>query len=81
MTLKIAQALQSRTFWTVVLIVVGNALNAKYGFVSANIAAYASTVLGLLAAYFHVNPSQDYTATVTPTVTPVVSVEPTVPLV
>lgn len=62
-TLKIAQLLQSRTFWTIVVLLVGNFLNAKYGFVSVNVSGFGSLILTTLAAYFHINPSQDYTLT------------------
>jgi hypothetical protein len=75
-TLKIAQLLQSRTFWTIVVIVIGNILNVKYGLVNANISDLGNTILGMLAAYFKVNPSQDYSATVTSLAAPTVVTPP-----
>lgn len=65
---KLQMLLNSRTFWTVVVIVLGNILNVKYHFFSANLTDCANVILGTLASYFHVTPSQDYTSTPTPEV-------------
>lgn len=63
---KLKQLLNSRTFWSIAVLVLGNILNVKYHFFSADITDCANAILGSLASYFHVTPSQDYTATDTP---------------
>jgi hypothetical protein len=57
---KLALAVRSRTFWTVVLLVAMNTIPQLKGLVSQQVLDGINTVLGLLAAYFHVNPSQNY---------------------
>jgi hypothetical protein len=59
---KITQALTSRTVWTVVVIVLLNTVPAlKNMFPSAAWLDSVNGLLTLLAGYFHVNPSQNYT--------------------
>jgi hypothetical protein len=52
--------LGSRTFWTVVVIFVLNGFNGIHGMIPAGWVLPLDTVLGLLAVYFKVNPSQNY---------------------
>jgi hypothetical protein len=55
---KITLALKSRTFWTVAVMVVLNVLpHLPFNGETRDL---ITGVLGLLAAYFHVNPSQNY---------------------
>ena len=57
---KIVLALKSRTFWTVVLLVLLNTVPQLKGTVSQNVLDLINGVLGLAATYFHVNPSRNY---------------------
>ncbi len=57
---KIQLALGSRTFWTIAIAIVINTINANTKFIPANILDIVNPILGLLATYFHVNPSQNY---------------------
>lgn len=57
---KIALALKSRTFWTIVVAVVVNSINANLKFMGPHTVEVVNTVLGLLATIYHVNPSQTY---------------------
>lgn len=57
---KLKLTLKSRTFWTVVLLVAINTVPQLKGAVSQQVLDIVNTVLGVLAAYFHVNPSQNY---------------------
>lgn len=59
---KIKLALGSRTFWTVVITVIINTLNVNAQLIPAGVVDILNPILGLLAAYFHVNPSQNYKA-------------------
>lgn len=52
----------SRTFWTVVAMFVIGGLNAIVPVIPADLQAVAMAALGILATYFHVNPSQSYTS-------------------
>lgn len=61
---KIGLALKSRTFWTLVVTLVINAVNANIQWIPAGDVVYVNGVLFLLATYFHVNPSQTYAAPV-----------------
>ena len=59
---KLLLALKSRTVWTVVLILLINTVPTLKGlFPNAAWLDTATTVLTILAGYFHVNPSQNYT--------------------
>jgi len=50
----------SRTFWTLVVMFVVGGLNAIVPVLPASVQTIAMAILGLLATYFHVNPSQTY---------------------
>jgi hypothetical protein len=56
---KFALALKSRTFWTVVVMLVFNLI--PHLPVDQSVKDLVNGILTLLAAYFHVNPSQNYT--------------------
>ncbi len=57
---KIALVLKSRTFWTLVVIFIINGFNGIHNSLPTSIIMPLDAVLGLLATYFHINPSQDY---------------------
>jgi hypothetical protein len=57
---KFALALRSRTFWTVVVMLVFNLI--PHLPVDQSVKDLVNGILTLLAAYFHVNPSQNYNA-------------------
>ncbi len=57
---KIALTLRSRTFWTIVLLFVIGGFDSISNVIPAGMATPVEGVLALLAAYFHVNPSQQY---------------------
>lgn len=62
---KFTQALHSRTFWTVVIMVIFNAI--PHIPLDQGLKDLITTILGLLATFFHVNPNVVYTpAGVTP---------------
>jgi len=58
---KVKLALKSRTFYTMLFTVAMNAVNANAQFIPGADMVYVNGVMFLLASYFHVNPSQDYT--------------------
>lgn len=60
---KITQALQSRTFWTLVVMFLIGGVQAITAVIPAGWETPIMGVLGILAAYFHVNPSQNYDST------------------
>jgi len=53
---------KSRTFYTVLLLVLLNTVPQLKGLVSQQIIDIINTILGILVTYFHVNPSQNYEA-------------------
>jgi hypothetical protein len=57
---KIILAFKSRTFWTVVLLICLNTVPELKGLVSQNALDVINGILGLIATYFHVSPSQEY---------------------
>ena len=57
---KVLLALKSKTAWTIVLAIVVNTINANKQFIPTNILDIVNPILGLMATYFHVNPSQNY---------------------
>lgn len=62
---KFTQTLHSRTFWTVVIMILVNILPQLPW--SKEVKDLITIILGLLATYYHVNPNQVYTpAGVTP---------------
>lgn len=54
--------LKSRTFYTLLVTFLLNGYNAISPSVSPDVAVIVNAVLMMLATYFHVNPSQNYTA-------------------
>ncbi len=54
--------LKSRTFWTVVAMFVVGGVNGVLPVLPAPVQTLAEGLLGVLAVYFHVNPSQNYKA-------------------
>ena len=59
---KITQIAKSRTFWTLVVLFVVNGVGAIQASIPADILRVVNMVLGMLTTYFHVNPSQNYSA-------------------
>lgn len=57
---KVILALGSRTFWVIVLTIVINTINANTAFIPAGAMDIINPLLGLLATYLHVSPSQYY---------------------
>ncbi len=57
---KIQLALRSRTFWTIVAMFVINGLQGVHGSIPPSVVAVLDPILSVLAIYFHVNPSQNY---------------------
>jgi len=53
---------KSRTFWTIVAMFVVGGGNAIVPVLPAAVQAVALGILGILATYFHVTPSQNYNA-------------------
>lgn len=51
---------KSRTFWTVVAMFFIGGLNAIVQVIPPDFQTVAMAVLGILATYFHVNPTQAY---------------------
>jgi hypothetical protein len=51
---------KSRTFWTIVLMFIVGGGNAIVPVLPASLQALAMLMLGGMATYFHVNPSQTY---------------------
>lgn len=59
---KIILALKSRTVWTVIVMFLIGGVNAVASFIPAGLETPVMGALALLAAYFKVTPSQNYTA-------------------
>ena len=59
---KTGLALGSKTFWTIVVIVLVNGVPALKAYIPTDLVPVVDSILGALAVYFHVNPSQDYTS-------------------
>jgi hypothetical protein len=57
---KIALALKSRTFYSVLATVIVNAVNANAQFIPTSDMVYVNLALAGITSYFHVNPSQNY---------------------
>ena len=57
---KVALALGSRTFWTIVLLVLLNTLPEIKNSIPAKTFDLINTIVGVIATYFHVSPRQDY---------------------
>lgn len=58
---KIILALKSRTIWTSVVLFLVNATPMFNSVLPPEWKALVDAILGLLVAYFHLNPSQGYT--------------------
>jgi hypothetical protein len=54
------QAVTSRTVWTIIVMVLVNGVPAVTGLIPAGLVPLVNVVLGLLATYFKVSPSQAY---------------------
>ncbi len=61
---KIKLALASRTFWTLVAIFFINTVHANSGVIPVQVMDALNPLLILLATYFKVYPSQDYSTPV-----------------
>lgn len=57
---KLQKLLSSRTFWAVVVIVALNTVNAVADMFDPTVLNTLTLILGALASYFKVNPSQNY---------------------
>lgn len=57
---KINKALKSRTVWTIMALFLINGFNAISAELSPEVLAVVNPILGLLAIYFKVSPSQKY---------------------
>lgn len=57
---KIMLAVKSRTVWTVVAMFLVGGVSAVQSFIPVQYTGLVEGVLGLLAMYFHINPSQEY---------------------
>lgn len=57
---KIFKLLTSRTFWVIVLMFLVGGTHAITQFLPSALVMPLEGVLGLLASYLHVNPSQEY---------------------
>jgi|TARA_R100000789_G_scaffold62339_1_gene59351 hypothetical protein len=54
------KALKSRTVWTIVVMAVVNGVASVEALIPGAVLTWLNPVLGLLAIYFKVNPSQNY---------------------
>ena len=63
---KVMLALKSRTFWTLVFMFAFNAIEVVSPNLSPETRTLVNGVMGLLAVFFHVNPSQQYNGTTPP---------------
>jgi Mg2+/Co2+ transporter CorB len=57
---KLEKALTSRTVWTLVILIGTNIVNAFGSYLSTDLMILITSVLGALAVYFKVTPSQKY---------------------
>jgi hypothetical protein len=57
---KIIKVLKSRTFWTIVVLVLFNGVSSIRNLVAPEYQPILDILLGLAATYFHINPSQKY---------------------
>jgi hypothetical protein len=56
----IIKTLKSRTVWTIVLMVATNVVSMLVGVVPPEVLTLINTILGALAVYFKISPSQKY---------------------
>lgn len=54
-------ALKSRTVWALIFLIATNVVSALSGNISPDILVLINSILGSLAIYFKLNPSQAYT--------------------
>ena len=66
---KLTQFFTSRTVWTIIVMLAFNLIAYIHPFVSDALYTLINGLLTILAGYFHINPSQNYTV---PPVTPAV---------
>lgn len=52
--------IKSRTFWSIVVLVAVNTVPQLRGYLSPELLDLFNVVLGALATYFHITPSQKY---------------------
>lgn len=57
---KIIKIASSRTFWTIIAMFLIGGVHAVTQFIPADLMIYVEGALGILATYFHINPSQKY---------------------
>lgn len=57
---KFEKAMKSRTVWTILFLFFLNGINSISSEISPDVMAVINPVLGLLAIYFKVSPSQEY---------------------
>lgn len=57
---RLTKALRSRTTWTIIVMFIIGGVEAVTQFIPDTIETPLLGVLGLLAVYFKLNPSQDY---------------------
>ena len=60
--------LKSRTFWTIVVMFLYNGVMAIHNLIPVSFAPLVDGLLSIVAVYFHMNPSQNYSTSSTPTV-------------
>ena len=58
---KLQLAVKSKTTWTIVAMFLIGGVNAVASFIPSDFQSVVMGALGLLAVYFKVNPSQNYT--------------------
>jgi hypothetical protein len=57
---KMLKVVKSRTFWTLVAMFITNGISGIREHLNPGWLTTIDSVLGILAVYFHVNPSQNY---------------------
>lgn len=57
---QIKQAITSKTVWTVIALIILNGVPAVTTMLPASIVPIVNLILGFMASYFKVNPSQTY---------------------
>ena len=60
MMFKLAQVLKSRTFWTLVVMFIINGITGIREHINPGWLTTIDAILGIVATYLHVNPSQNY---------------------
>ncbi len=57
---KIKLALNSRTFWSIVVLFLINGVSAIHSYIPSAALPLVDGLISILAVYYHVNPSQNY---------------------